>query len=118
MVPAGLFRRRNSVKAKALHAGHEVAEEDDEVGLQAVGDVDDLLDARQRHPRIAGVDIGDRGDADRPGERREAFRPQAVAGHVEAEARLDGEGIGRQAEGCDAPGGNQTEKGTSCQHAA
>ena len=38
-----------------------IAEHDDDVGIERIGALDDRLDALQRHPGIAGVQVGDDG---------------------------------------------------------
>ncbi len=62
---AGQHRRpfvgRNDARDMAM-AGDIIAEQHDEVGLQRIGVLDDRLDALQRHPGIAGVNVGDDGD--------------------------------------------------------
>ena len=45
-------------------AGHVVAEHDDDIGVERVGPLDDPLDPLQRHPGIAGVQVGDHGDVE------------------------------------------------------
>ena len=42
--------------------GDIIAEQNDDIGLQRIGAFDDTLDALQRHPGIAGVQIGNRSD--------------------------------------------------------
>ena len=42
--------------------GDIIAEQNDDIGLQRIGAFDDTLDALQRHPGIAGVQIGNGGD--------------------------------------------------------
>ena len=55
------FAGRDEARHVAM-AGHVVAEHDDDIGVKRVGALDDRLDVIQRHPRIAGVYIGDDGD--------------------------------------------------------
>jgi hypothetical protein len=42
--------------------GDVIAEHDDDIGVERIGAFDDLLDAVERHPGIAGVNVGDHGD--------------------------------------------------------
>ena len=46
-----------------LVAGGEVAQQDDDVGLERVGVLDDAADALGRHERTAGMHVGDDADA-------------------------------------------------------
>jgi hypothetical protein len=39
-----------------------IAQQNDDVGFQGVGGVDDTADMQQRHVRSAGVNVGDDGD--------------------------------------------------------
>jgi len=43
-------------------SGHIVAEHDDDIRLERIGAFDDRLDMIERHPGIAGMEVGDRGD--------------------------------------------------------
>ena len=72
--------------------GDIVAEQHDQIRSQRVGPRHDGLDMRQRHPGIAGMDVGDRRDL-----QLEAYRPIArtnmIIGDAEAK-RLDAHAIG------------------------
>ena len=43
--------------------GQVIAEHDDHVGAKPVGGGDDLFDPRHRHMRLAGMEIGEHGEA-------------------------------------------------------
>jgi len=82
---AGQHRRPFGGRNKACDmavSGDVVAEQNDEVGIQRVGALDNAVDAIERHPGIAGVKVGDRGDPELkspwPSRRREI-----VAGDAE-----------------------------------
>ena len=55
------FAGGNEARDMAM-AGDVVAEHDDDVGVERIGALDDRLDALQRHPGIAGMEVGDDGD--------------------------------------------------------
>ena len=62
---AGEHPRPIGIGNEACHVamtGHIVAEHDDDVGLERIGAFDDRLDMIERHPGIAGMEVGDRGD--------------------------------------------------------
>jgi hypothetical protein len=75
--------------------GHIVAEHDDDVRLKRVGAFDDRLDMIERHPRIAGVEVSDRGDPElepcRPLRRRKVVprdaKPQDRSGETVSSGR-------------------------------
>ena len=112
------FGRRHHRGAEASQAGDVVAEEQRSTsGSRLLATDDDLGDARQRHPRIAGMDVGDRppcgaasAAAGQPRQR------QAIARHHQAEARLDGEGIGRQADEAEAAEADRLQECTARKH--
>ena len=70
--------------------GDVIAKQDGDVGAERVGVFDDRLDTFQRHPGIAGVNIGDDGDLEfqigRPLRRRNliARDPKLQLGFAEA----------------------------------
>ena len=69
--------------------GHVVAEHDDHVRLERVGARDDVLDAIERHPGIAGVQVRDRSDPEMqargPFRRRNMIARNAKPQHRRAE---------------------------------
>src|SRR3954471_21044204 len=71
---------------------HVVAEENDHVGFEVVGCGNDVLDPRQRHVGLAGVQIGDDRDP-QPQARRPAGRREGIGLQAQEKARLDREGV-------------------------
>ena len=62
---AGEHPRPIGIGNEACHVamtGHIVAEHDDDIRLERIGAFDDRLDMIERHPGIAGMEVGDRGD--------------------------------------------------------
>ena len=68
-----------------------VAEQNDKIGAQQIGGIDDLPNVRQRHVRSAGVKVGDHRDGQLAA-RRPARRIERIAGHDET-LRLDAAGV-------------------------
>ena len=69
-------------------AGNKITQHHDQIGTERVGVPDDAADPLRRHPRPAGVDIGDDGDAE--GEiRRPRFWPRPITGGQQRHQRLD-----------------------------
>ena len=50
--------RHNRAGDEVMPAG-KIPEEHGEIGVKRVGDFRDFADARRRHPRLAGMDVGD-----------------------------------------------------------
>jgi len=71
---------------------HVAAEENDHVGFEVVGCGNDVLDPRQRHVGLAGVQIGDDRDP-QPQARRPAGRREGIGLQAQEKARLDREGV-------------------------
>ena len=42
--------------------GHVVAEQDDDIRVERIGTLDNRLDTVERHPGVAGMQVGDDGD--------------------------------------------------------
>jgi hypothetical protein len=97
-----------------VEALDEVAEEHHQIGRQRVGRRDDLLDALDRHPWPAGVDVGDDRDAKRGVRVAPVRRGDGVARHHRRQRRLHCHGMARQRER--NRGGTQ-EKRAARQHA-
>src|SRR3981189_2579098 len=83
--------------------GNIVAEHDDDIGAERIGALHNGLDVIQRHPGIAGMKIGDRGDLELEtgGPLR---RGNAVARDAKPQHGLDAETIagGRNTGGAEA----------------
>jgi hypothetical protein len=79
---------------------HIVAEHDDDVRLKRIGALDDGRDVIQRHPGIAGMDVGDDGDLETE-VGRPLRRPKIVADDAEPQQGLDADPVesGSRAEG-------------------
>ena len=87
------FTGRNVTRHMAV-TGHIVAEHDDDIGAERIGALHNCLDVIQRHPGIAGMKIGNRGDLEleTSGPLR---RGNIVARDAKPQHRLDAEPIGR-----------------------
>ena len=94
--------------------GHIVAEHDDDVRAKRIGAFDDRLNVLERHPGIAGVEIGDDGDRELmigwPLRRRNMIARDPKPQHGLAEA------IGRGREAGGAKSGDEAKKTTACEH--
>ncbi len=78
--------------------GVEIAQNDRDVGLQRIGELANIADAPDRHPRLASVNIGNDGDLERKS-CRPARRRHRIGGEIEHQPRLDAARIGADA-GC------------------
>ena len=71
--------------------GDEIAEQDNEIGLQPIGGVDHVANVRERHVGPAGVEVRDHRNRELAA-RRPAGRGRRIAGDNEA-LRLDRAGV-------------------------
>ena len=88
----GPFARRNDAR-DLVNTRDIVAEQHDDIGVERIGAIDDALDPLQRHPGIAGMNVGDDGDLERE-IRRPLPRGRVITGDAEPQ-RLDADAIGR-----------------------
>src|SRR6266436_6605050 len=107
--------RSSAITITGTMAGDVVAEQDNHIGLQGIGPFDDGRDVFQRHPGIAGMEIGD--GRDRELKIRRPMRwPNMVARDAKPKQRLDAETIGGGREAGGAKPGNETKETTACEH--
>ena len=108
------FARRNEARDVAM-TGDVIAEHDDEIGIQRIGAFDDRLDAIERHPGIASMEVGDGGDPELE-IRRPLPRRKIIADGAEPQHRLDAEPIGRRRSTEGAKPADGPEELTSREH--
>jgi hypothetical protein len=75
-------------------AGDIVAEHDDDIRIEPIGAIDDRLDALERHPGIAGMQVGDDGDLELKGG-GPLRRRDIIACDAKPQHRLDAEPVCR-----------------------
>ena len=92
--------------------GDIVAKQHDHVSTQQIGVLDDRLDAIERHPRIAGMKVGDRGNPERK-VRRPLRRGNVVTRNPKPQYGLDAKPICRGRAGEGAQPANETKELTA-----
>ena len=80
--------------------GDVVAEEHRQVAAERIGGLDDPGDAGSTHPRLAGMDVGQRHDAELQPGGPVALRRDGVARHRQAHG-LDADAVGRRRTSCE-----------------
>ena len=86
------FAGRNGTRHMAV-TGDVIAEHDGDIRIERIGPIDDRRNAIQRHPWIAGMEIGDDGDLERK-IRRPLRRRDVIARDAKPQHRFDAEPVG------------------------
>jgi hypothetical protein len=110
----GPFVGRNDAR-DLMQAGDIVAEQHDDIRIQRVGTIDDGLDPVQRHPGVAGMNVGDHGDLQRK-IRRPLARGRVIAGDPKPQHRLDADAVSGGRDGESRQAADGTDEMTARDH--
>src|SRR5260370_11808550 len=92
--------------------GHVVAQQDDDIRIKRIGVIDNRLDMLQRHPGVAGMQVGNDGDLELE-IRGPSRRLEVVARNAKPQQGLDAEPISRRSSAEGAQTRNETKESSA-----